>query len=69
MLNPEAMKLPDPLLVRFYRNGDIEKIQRVEIEEKTRHVTVKLRGLGEPLRFLHLVDVGWVAEPSTAPEA
>lgn len=59
--NKQALRLPDPLLVRFYRAGRIEDITQVKLD-KDRNVTVRLRGSSEPLKFMHLVDVGWVAD-------
>lgn len=55
------MRLPDPLLVRLFRSGQIDDIVEVSLDDD-RNVTVKLRGVKEPLRFIHLVDVGWVPD-------
>lgn len=59
--NAEALKLPDPLLVRFYRSGEIEKITKVSIAKKTRDVTIEL-GPDRTEHFKHLADVGWVPD-------
>lgn len=59
--NNEALRLPDPLLVRFFRAGRIEDITKVELD-KERNVTIHLTGQPEPLRFMHLKDVGWVPD-------
>lgn len=65
MPNPEALKLPDPLLVRLYRDGVIDLIERVETEDATRNVVVTIRDR-TPMRFLHLADVGWIPDPDQA---
>lgn len=59
--NTEALRLPDPLLVRFFRAGHIADITKVEIDPQ-RNVTVHLKGRAAPCRFIHLVDVGWVPD-------
>jgi hypothetical protein len=58
MPNKEALKLPDPLLVRFYRDQKIEKITKVEVDDKTRHVTITLGKVTE--HFSYLADIGWI---------
>jgi hypothetical protein len=60
MPNKEALKLPDPLLVRFYRDQKVDKITKVDINDKTRDVIVALGKHVE--RFKYLVDIGWVPE-------
>jgi hypothetical protein len=60
------MRLPDPLLVRLYRSGDIDQVTKVIIDDE-RNVTVELSGSKDPLRFIHLVDVGWVAVEACGP--
>lgn len=62
-INSEALRLPDPLLVRFYRAGHIEDITKVELD-KQRNVTVHLASQVEPVKFIHLEDVGWVPDSS-----
>lgn len=62
MPNPEALKLPDPLLVRLYRDGLIDLIEQVTTEEGTRNIVVNVRDR-TPMRFLHLGDVGWIPDP------
>lgn len=57
--NTEALRLPDPLLVRLFREGLIEDIRKVDLD-KDRNVTVHLKGKKAPLHFTNLVDVGWV---------
>lgn len=59
--NTEALRLPDPLLVRFFRAGRIEDVRKVEIDTE-RNVTIHLKGVKAPCRFIHLVDVGWVPD-------
>lgn len=62
MANPAAaLRLPDPLLVRYYRDGKIDNVQKVEIETKTRNVSVTLRGGGIE-KWKYLVDIGWIPE-------
>lgn len=56
--NEEALRLPDPLLVRFFREGLIDRVQKVTIDDD-RNVVVEIQG-GATRRYLHLVDVGWV---------
>jgi CTP:phosphocholine cytidylyltransferase-like protein len=58
MPNKEALKLPDPLLVRFYRDQKIDKITKVTIDDKTRDVTIALGKQKE--RFKYLADIGWI---------
>lgn len=58
--NAAALKLPDPLLVRFFRAGEIDLITDVAIDPESRDVTVTLRDRVE--RFKHLTDVGWVPD-------
>jgi hypothetical protein len=60
MPNKEALKLPDPLLVRFYRDQKIDKITKVDINDKTRDVTIALGKQVE--RFKYLTDIGWIPE-------
>jgi hypothetical protein len=57
--NKEALRLPDPLLVRFFREGKINDIRKVVLDAD-RNVTVHMKNLKAPLHFIHLVDVGWV---------
>lgn len=57
----EALRLPDPLLVRFHRAGRLDEIAKVE-EDAQRNITVHLRGRAEPIRFMHLQDMGWVPD-------
>lgn len=59
--NKEALRLPDPLLVRFFRAGRIDDITKVELD-KQRNVTVQLASQANPVRFIHLPDVGWVPD-------
>lgn len=58
MPNKEALKLPDPLLVRYYRDQKIDKITNVKIDDKTRDITI---ALGKQIeRFKYLTDIGWI---------
>lgn len=59
--NQEALRLPDPLLVRVYRAGRINDVLKVTLD-KERNVTIRLRGVKTPVRFIHLKDVGWVPD-------
>lgn len=59
--NTEALRLPDPLLVRFFRAGRINDISKVEIDRK-RNILIHLKGRPEPVKFMHLEDVGWVPD-------
>jgi hypothetical protein len=58
MPNTQALKLPDPLLVRYYRDQKIDKITNVDIDDKTRDVTITLGKHKE--RFKYLADIGWI---------
>lgn len=42
MQKAEAMKLPDTLLVRYFRSDKIEQIKKVAQDKRTRAVTVTL---------------------------
>ncbi len=59
--NTEALRLPDPLLVRVFRAGRINDIRKVEID-KARNVTIHFKGKAAACRFIHLADVGWVPD-------
>jgi hypothetical protein len=59
MQNTEALKLPDPLLVRYFREDRIDKIKSVAEDATTRNITVKLRG-GAVEKWQHLADLGWI---------
>ncbi len=59
--NTEALRLPDPLLVRIYRAGRINDVVKVDLDDK-RNVTIRLRGVKHPVHFIHLEDVGWVPD-------
>ena len=61
MQNPQAMKLPDPLLVRYYRDAKIDAISKVVITKNTRAITVTLRG-GVVERWSYLKDIGWIPD-------
>lgn len=58
MKNTEALKLPDPLLVRYYREGRIEQIVTVrEMPERDLDVTLQD---GTVDQWKNLKDLGWV---------
>lgn len=59
--NTEALRLPDPLLVRIYRAGRINDVVKVDLDDK-RNVRIRLRGVKRPVHFLYLEDVGWVPD-------
>lgn len=59
--NQEALRLPDPVLIRVYRAGMIDAVKTVEIDDQ-RNLTVHFTGIEKPARFQHLQDVGWVLE-------
>lgn len=61
MQNPHALKLPDPLLVRYYRNGKLDAITRVMEVKTTRAITVTLRG-GLREKWSYLQDIGWIPD-------
>jgi len=60
-MNRNALKLPDPLLVRYYRDGKIEDVQRVKEDKATRAIAVTLKGKVVE-RWQYLQDIGWVPE-------
>lgn len=51
----EALKLPDQLLVRYFRNGEIENIKTVAV--KGEHVGVQL-AFPRRIRIDHWRDLG-----------
>jgi hypothetical protein len=53
--NPEALKLPDSLLVRYYREAEIESIQKVS-SRKDGRIEVQLR-IGDAQRTDHWRDL------------
>ncbi len=59
--NKEAMRLPDPVLVRIFRAGRISDVIKVDMDDE-RNLTVIMRGEPAPVRFSNLTDVGWVLE-------
>jgi hypothetical protein len=42
--NPEALKLPDQLLVRYYSAGEIDQVAKVETGEDQITVVVRVAG-------------------------
>ena len=63
MPNSEALKLPDQLLVRYYRQGKVDDIQRVVENTKTRDFIVTLKS-GAVDNWQYLVDLGWIPAPA-----
>ncbi len=63
MRNRAALKLPDQLLVRYYRQGQIDNVVKVHDETKTRDITVTLRG-GSIEKWKYLKDLGWIPDAS-----
>lgn len=63
MPNKEALKLPDPLLVRLYTEDMLDRIERVTEDQATRNIEILIAGEIEPRRYLHLQDLGWVPDP------
>jgi len=53
--NPEALKLPDQLLVRYYAAGEIDQVKTVATAKDQITVTLELQG--EP-RTDHWTDLG-----------
>jgi hypothetical protein len=62
MPNSEALKLPDQLLVRYYRQGKVEDVKIVAENPKTRDVIVTLKS-GTVDKWKYLVDLGWIPGP------
>jgi len=60
--NPEALKLPDPLLVRYFRAGKIDDIAAVAEDANSRDITVTLTD-GTVERWQYLGDLGWIPQP------
>ncbi len=55
-------RLPDPLLVRLYKEARLADIIDVTVAlPPKRDVLVKYRD-GTEQKFIHLVDVGWIPE-------
>jgi len=57
-MSAEAAKLPDPLLVRYFRAGLLAAVRRVRVAARTRDVTVTFATHSD--HWLHLPDIGWV---------
>ena len=60
-MNRAALKLPDQLLVRYFRQGTIDNVQRVVEDKKTRDVAVTLTS-GTTERWKYLADLGWIPD-------
>jgi len=60
MQNPILDRLPDPLLVRLYREGKLRDLIDVKLDE-TRNVMLTFSD-GRSEKFIHLNDVGWVPD-------
>jgi hypothetical protein len=63
MRNAEALKLPDQLLVRYYRHGKIDDVSRVVQNKKTRDIRVTRKD-GAVDEWKYLVDLGWIPAPA-----
>lgn len=61
MKNRAALKLPDQLLVRYYRQGQIDHIKKVDLDQKTRAVMVTLTS-GAVESWKYLIDLGWIPD-------
>ena len=59
MPNQNALKLPDALLVRYYREGRIEKVRKVAQDRRTKAVTVTLED-GAVEKWRHVSD--WIPD-------
>ncbi|MGA3170342.1 MAG: hypothetical protein ABSE62_04955 [Chthoniobacteraceae bacterium] len=59
MQNQKALKLPDGLLVRYYRDGKIERVRKVVQDKKTLGVTVTLED-GTVEKWKHVSD--WIPD-------
>jgi hypothetical protein len=59
MPNQIALKLPDALLVRYYREGRIEKVRKVAQNRRTKAVTVTLED-GTVDKWKHVSD--WIPD-------
>jgi hypothetical protein len=59
MPNQKALKLPDALLVRYYREGRIEKVRKVAQNRRTKAVTVTLED-GTVDKWKHVSD--WIPD-------
>ena len=58
-MNRVALKLPDQLLVRYFRQGQIEDVKRVTENKKTRDIVVTHKS-GAVDRWKYLIDLGWI---------
>jgi hypothetical protein len=56
-----ALKLPDQLLVRYFRQGTIDAIARVDQTRKTRDIAVTLKS-GAIEKWKYLRDLGWIPD-------
>ena len=62
-MNRAALKLPDQLLVRYFRQGQIEDVAKVKEEKKTRDIAVSLKN-GAVEHWKYIVDLGWIPDAS-----
>lgn len=60
-MNQVALKLPDQLLVRYFRQGTIDHVERVVEKKKTRDIEVTLAG-GAVEKWRYLADLGWIPD-------
>jgi hypothetical protein len=56
-----ALKLPDQLLVRYFRQGTADNIKHVVEDKKTRDITVTLES-GAIEKWKYLRDLGWIPD-------
>lgn len=61
MQNRAALKLPDQLLVRYFRQGTIDNVVAVKQQKKTRDIAVKLAS-GAIEKWKYLRDLGWIPD-------
>jgi hypothetical protein len=61
MKNSAALKLPDQLLVRYYRQGNADEIKSVVENKKTRDITVTLKS-GAVEKWKYILDLGWIPD-------
>ncbi len=60
-MNRAALKLPDQLLVRYFRQGTIDDVKRVVEDKKTRDLAVTLNS-GSIEKWKYLADLGWIPD-------
>jgi len=56
-----ALKLPDQLLVRYFRQGTIDNVVEVKQQKRTRDIAVTLAS-GVIEKWKYIRDLGWIPD-------